>query len=119
MTIKRYTQVKCFRMDDKTIEQLRENIEVRNEALAERNKMNESGYIRELIHRDHMERIGIDREEFIRMNRILAGMGNNINQIAHRINSGEYEPGCEKLLEQYLIELTDIRKKLKDIQKLL
>ena len=100
--MKRYIQVKCYRFDDRTLDILKKNIESRNEQLADRNKMNEAAYIRDLIHRDNMDNIGIDRAEFIGMNKKLAGMGNNLNQIAHRLNSNEYSASYIEVIDELI-----------------
>ncbi len=71
---------KIFRFDENTLSLLQNNVEKYNNITA-------SEYIRELIRRDAAEKVnGIRREDFTDIRRQLAGIGNNLNQIAHRMN---------------------------------
>ena len=56
-------------------------------------------------------------DEFVKISRTLAGIGNNINQIAHNTNMEVYSQyDAEKLLEG-LSTLADIKKQLAEIRK--
>lgn len=80
---------KFYRFDDRTEKMLKENLlDINRE---QKKKITESEYIRDLICRDSMDRVGIDKNVIIDIRRQLAGLGNNINQIAHRFNSGLYD----------------------------
>lgn len=103
------------RVDCKTYEILQTNIEKKNQQL--KKKLNTSEYIRQLIARDSMEEFGIDREKLTHSIRVLAGLGNNINQIAHNMNMDIYNLNDKENLEKGLNEIQDIKFCIMEIVK--
>ena len=79
--------------------------------------MNESAYIRDLIHRVHQENIGFSTDEFAKISRTLAGIGNNINQIAHNTNMQVYNQYDAEKLREGLSTLADIKRQTGGNQK--
>lgn len=100
--MKRYSIRKEFRFDQETLDILQKN------AGAVKEKMNESEYIRQLIRRDNVEIIGIDKSEFDLMKRKMAGCGNNLNQIAHHLNMDVYNS----------IDMMELKKAMSDVAEI-
>lgn len=101
----RYTKKKVFRIDERCEQILRKNVEKLNKT-SDR-KITESEYLRELIKYDNLEKrtYGIDTVFLHNMYRVLFPISNNLNQIAHRINTG-------------MIDQKDINK-IKDMEELI
>ncbi len=98
---------KEYRFDDETERRLTYNMtEVNRER---KDKITESEYIRDLIRRDYLEHLGIDKKWIIDINRQLVGLGTNVNQIAHRFNSGLYDMYDIDRLEEALKDIREIR----------
>ncbi len=112
-------KIKCIRMDASTLELLQKNLDKINEQSekANKKKMNESAYIRDLIHRAHQENLGFTTDEFAKISRTLAGIGNNINQIAHNTNMQVYNQYDAEKLREGLSTLADIKQQLAEIRK--
>lgn len=112
-------KIKCIRMDAATLELLQKNLEKINEQSEQANKkkINESAYIRDLIHRAHQENLGFSTDEFAKISRTLAGIGNNINQIAHNTNMQVYNQYDAEKLREGLSTLADIKQQLAEIRK--
>ncbi len=104
-----------LRIDDHTLVILKSNKD--NLESKSKKKISASEYIRQLIHRDHLELIGIDKEQFKDCNRKLAGIGNNINQIAHFMNMGIFDEKQIYELEKCMKEVSDIRKVIMSMGK--
>jgi hypothetical protein len=109
--MRRYEVIKSIRMDDATLSIMKRNME-KEQMISNKKKISEATYIRDLIHRDYMDKIGIDRGEFIKALRVLSGMGNNINQIAHRVNMDIYTGYDVKQLEDFMQQLNEIKSDL-------
>lgn len=84
----KYTINKFFRFDEKTDAVLKHLVEKENET--SNRKISESQYVRELIVRCGHEQMGVPKNTLVKMSRVLAGCGNNINQIAHNVNMDIY-----------------------------
>jgi predicted DNA-binding protein len=109
--MKRYNVIKSFRLDDFTYERLLENMKKDGD-------VSESEYIRKLILNDSAEKIKFNKNDFFNVKRILAGCGNNLNQIAHRLNMDmaftEYDNAELKKCE---MEIKEMRKRLDELAK--
>lgn len=112
--MKKYEHDLHLRLDKKTDELLQHNLDRANEQ--RKKKINQSEYVRQLICRDTQEQLGIDKADFITCMRTLAGLGNNINQIAHNMNSGIYTIEDLENLRSCMADITQMRM---DISKLL
>ena len=110
--MKRYTISKLFRFDEKCNAILKGNIEKRN--IAAKKKITESEYIRNLIIQDNFEQatFNIDKKTYSDMVRILAGLGNNINQIAHKMNMDIYDKDDIEEVKRASNEIEKLRNKL-------
>ncbi len=115
--MKRYTTQKLLRIDAGTDELLKRNVQKRK---SQRKKyLSESGYIRELIYRDSMEEIGIDRGEFKKLMRIMVGCGNNLNQIAHNMNMDIFSADDVNEIKRCIGEIEVMKKEIKNVENLL
>lgn len=110
-----YTIKKCIRFDSKTDAILKLNLERKNSG--GKKKMSEADYLRQLVQRDHMEQIGIDRDALGKCIRVLAGCGNNLNQIAHNMNMDIYTHEDARKLRRCMKEVTDIREQIRKLMK--
>ena len=110
--MKKYEHDLHLRLDQKTDELLQRNLDRTNEQ--RKKKINQSEYVRQLICRDNLEQLGIDKFDLMKCVRSLAGLGNNVNQIAH--NSGIY---TIEDLENLRSCMADIGQMRMDISKLL
>ena len=115
--MKKYTIQKPFRIDPETNELLKKNVQKRK--LQRKKYLSESGYIRELICRDSIEEIGIDKEEFKKLMRIMVGCGNNLNQIAHNMNMDIFSADDMNEVKKCIEEIEAMKKEIKKIQNLL
>lgn len=113
----RYNISKCFRFDKKTSELLSHLVEQDNKHNIK--KKSESEYLRELIKRSAREDMGLPKETFVKMARTMAGCGNNINQIAHRVNTDIYTIEDVRLLRECIKDIADIRRKLSELTETL
>lgn len=115
--MQKYTIQKLLRIDLGTDELLKKNVENRK---SQRKKyLSESGYIRELIYRDSMEDIGIDKDEFKKLMRIIVGCGNNLNQIAHNMNMDIFSADDVKEIKKCIEEIELMKKEIKKVENLL
>lgn len=112
--MKKYEHDLHLRLDQKTDELLQRNLDRTNEQ--RKKKINQSEYVRQLIFRDNLEQLGIDKSDLMKCVRSLAGLGNNVNQIAHNMNSGIY---TIEDLENLRSCMADIGQMRMDISKLL
>lgn len=112
--MKKYGHDLHLRLDQKTDELLQRNLDRTNEQ--RKKKINQSEYVRQLICRDNLEQLGIDKSDLMKCVRSLAGLGNNVNQIAHNMNSGIY---TIEDLENLRSCMADIAQMRMDISKLL
>lgn len=115
--MRRYGTIKCYRMDDDTLKILDSNIDRINSQRSGKKKINEAAYIRDLIHRDYQAALGFSSDEFLTISRILAGVGNNINQIAHNTNNQVFSPYDASHLQEGLNTLSEIKNILVEIRK--
>lgn len=113
--MKKYTSYKKFRIDSTTNNVLKRNVEKRNKAT--KKKISESEYLRNLIMKDKFEQltVGIDREAYGNMIRQMAGIGNNINQIAHKMNMNIYDKEDMEILKNSKEELQEIKEMLTEV----
>lgn len=113
--MKKYTKRKEFRLDEKTLNILKRNLEKRN--LAVKKKMSESEYIRELIINDNFERLtfGVDKSSYGKIMRILSGLGNNVNQIAHKMNMDIFDKNDIEELRRTREEIIKFRKVVNEL----
>lgn len=88
--MKRYIIRKTFRFDEGTEDMLKETLQKINSS--RKKKLSESEYLRQLIASSFAGEKGISRDDIIAMKKTFAGIGNNINQIAHRMNMAIYTP---------------------------
>lgn len=115
--MKKYTIQKLLRIDAGTDELLKSNVRKRK---SQRKKyLSESGYIRELIYRDSMEEIGIDREEFKKLMRIMIGCGNNLNQIAHCMRMDIFSADDIAEIKRCVKEINHMKQEIKKVESLL
>lgn len=115
--MKKYTIQKLLRIDAGTDELLKSNVRKRK---SQRKKyLSESGYIRELIYRDSMEEIGIDREEFKKLMRIMIGCGNNLNQIAHCMRMDIFSADDIAEIKRCVKEINYMKQEIKKVESLL
>lgn len=114
VNVKKYEHDLHLRLDQKTDELLQRNLDRTNEQ--RKKKINQSEYVRQLICRDNLEQLGIDKSDLMKCVRSLAGLGNNVNQIAHNMNSGIY---TIEDLENLRSCMADIGQMRMDISKLL
>lgn len=114
--MKKYTMQKVLRMDTGTNELLKKNVQ--NRKLQRKKYLSESGYIRELIYRDSMEDIGIDKEEFKKLMRIMVGCGNNLNQIAHNMNMDIFSANDVGEIRRCIEEIEVMKKEIKKLENL-
>lgn len=110
--MKRYTYKKAFRLDDKTLDIMKKN-------MTDRDINNESEYIRTLICFDHIDNMNFDKKEFMKIRRVLAGAGNNLNQIAHHMNMNIYSSADQEELDRCMENVKEMRKQLDKIIKVL
>lgn len=113
--MKKMTYDLHIRLDQKTNQMLEHNLETRNKQL--KKKMNQSEYVRQLICRDNQEQIGFDKEKLLSCVRVLAGLGNNVNQIAHNMNSEIYTMRDLESLRTCLGDIADIKKQIMILMK--
>lgn len=113
--MKKYTSYKKFRIDSTTNNVLKRNVEKRNKAT--KKKISESEYIRNLILKDNFEQltVGVDREAYGDMVRILAGIGNNLNQIAHKMNMDIYDKTDIETIKDIKEQMLDIKALLQEV----
>ena len=112
----KYGNVKCYRIDDDTLKLLACNLERQN-GKSNKKKMTEAAYIRDLIHRDYQNSLGFSSDDFTKISRILAGIGNNINQIAHNTNMQVFNSYDVQQLNDGLQTIYDMKKLLAEIRK--
>lgn len=113
--MKKMTYDLHLRLDAKINQILENNLETRNKQL--KKKMNQSEYVRQLICRDNLEQIGFDKETLLSCIRVLAGLGNNVNQIAHNMNSEIYTLSDLEQLRVCLRDIADIKKQILTLMK--
>ena len=108
-----YKIQKCFRFDEKTEAILRQLID--EERLFTNKNISESEYVRRIIKRFNQERIGVPKDVIIKMSRDVAGCGNNLNQIAHRVNMDIYTYDDVVQLRKCITEVAELRKNLQEL----
>lgn len=113
--MKRYTERKEIRLDKNSLTLLKKNVEKYNSA--NKKKISESEYIRNLIIQDNFDQatFRLDKKTYSDMVRTLAGLGNNINQIAHKMNMDIYD---KEDLQRVIIageQIEDMRDKLDEL----
>lgn len=113
--MRRYTINKIFRFDENTVGILKKNVEKRNKAV--KKKISESEYVRNLILKDNFEQltVGVDREAYGDMIRIMAGIGNNLNQIAHKMNMDIYDKTDIETIKDTKEQMLDIKALLQEV----
>lgn len=106
----RYDKILKIRIDERLLKILRHNLSKRNNMT--RRSISTSEYIRNLILKDNFEHLtlGVDKEAFGEFMRVLSGMGNNLNQIAHCMNRGLFK-------EEFGFEIKRIREVLCDMKE--
>lgn len=102
----KYTVNKCYRFDQKTDDILKKMLSNANSN--KKRKMSETELVREIIRRAYQEESGIPKDAFIKMGRDLSGMGNNLNQLAHKINADMFS----------YKDLLDLRKCMEEVNYL-
>jgi hypothetical protein len=107
--MKRYTIIKSVRFDKLTAERMESNMQG--------SSITESEYIRQLIINDHADKRNFDKKQFIELRRVLAGCGNNLNQIAHKMNMDIYTPEDKDELRRCEGEIKEMRKNIDAIIK--
>lgn len=108
--MKRYTIRKAYRIDEDTSQLIKENMNREKSG-----KITESEYIRQLIRRDYIAGIGISKADFDDIKRKLSGIGNNINQIAHRANMEAGDLYDVKKLTEMSADIAAIRETIADM----
>lgn len=78
-----------------------------------------SAYIRRLIEMNHINLLGIDKSEFMSLRRTLIGIGTNINQIAHNVNSNQFTDSDYLELKKMYSEVQLLRKKMEEVLNVL
>ena len=113
--MKRYTVNKIFRFDEKCVSILKKNVDKRNKA--NKKKISESEYIRNLILQDNFEQVTftLDKKTYSDMVRTLAGLGNNINQIAHRMNMNIFNKDDIEEVKRASEQIEEMRNKLDEL----
>ena len=113
--MKKYVRVKRFRIDEYTLEILQHNVEKINKA--NKKKISESEYIRNLILKDNFEQATfmLDLSTYRDMVRDLAGLGNNINQIAHRMNMDIFDKSDIEEIKKASEQIEAMNNKLDDL----
>lgn len=101
---------KEYRFDEETDAALKQAVREIND---DKNvKITESEYLRDLILRDRMDKMGVDRASFADIQRQLRGIGINVNQIAHRFNTGFYDMYDIEDLKHYMEEISNIKEQI-------
>lgn len=113
--MKKYTNNKIFRFDDNCLKVLKKNVEKINKA--NKKKITESEYIRGLILRDDFEQrtFMLDLDTYKDMVRDLAGLGNNINQIAHKMNMDIFDKSDINDVKNASKQIEEMRYKLDEL----
>lgn len=113
--MKRYTVSKIFRFDEKCVLILKKNVDKQNKA--NKKKISESEYIRNLILKDNFEQVTftLDKKTYSDMVRTLAGLGNNINQIAHKMNMDIYDKNDIEEVKRASEQIEEMRNKLDEL----
>lgn len=107
---------KLFRFDEDTDQILKKLVKKKNENRDKRSSaVTESSYVRDLIHKDYVTELGFDIDEFLRLKRVLTGIGININQIAHKYNAGIARKSDLISLETEMVMLNDMQQKLNEM----
>lgn len=115
--MREYTFKKCIRFDSETEQRLKKLV---SDYRAKYNcKISESEFMRNLIYRDMIENIGINKNEFLSLNRNIAGACNNLNQIAHHVNSGFITVDDRVELENCISKIFEMKILLNQIIKIL
>lgn len=109
----KYKVNKCFRFDEKTDNILKHLVEKENET--SNKKISESEFMRELIQRCGHEHMGVPKNMLTQMSRNMAGCGNNINQIAHRINMDIYTYEDVWLLRECMKDISEVKELLRKL----
>lgn len=113
--MQKYNLSKCFRFDKKTDETLKNLLKIANEK--EKRKVSESELLRQIIMQAKQEQMGIPKKKLTKMSRDMAGCGNNINQIAHRVNMDMYSFEDIRSLRNCMSDIAEIRKQLTELMK--
>ncbi len=113
--MRRYTINKIFRFDEKCVLILKKNVEKRNRA--NKKKISESEYVRSLILQDNFEQstFTLDKKTYSDMVRTLAGLGNNINQIAHKMNMDIFDKTDIEEVKNASVQIEEMRYKLNEL----
>jgi hypothetical protein len=111
--MKRYTVKKTIRLDMHACEMMSSNISKKYGD----GRVTESEYIRSLIYGDNIENADFDKKEFIKIRRVLAGCGNNLNQIAHRMNMDIYTVEDRAALNGCMEDVRMVRQELDEMIK--
>ena len=111
----KYNVQKCLHFDKKTNEVLRVLTEA--EARNRNKRVTESEYVRTLLMQAKQEQMGIPKNTLTKMSRDMAGCGNNINQIAHRVNMDMYTLDDVRSLRKCMDDISEIRRLLSELMK--
>jgi hypothetical protein len=106
--MKKYTVKKTIRLDQHACELMNKNMSKKYGD----GRVTESEYIRSLIYADNIENADFDKKQFIKMRRVLAGCGNNLNQIAHKMNMDIYTQADKVKLMSCMDDVRNIRRQL-------
>ena len=107
----KYTDILHVRISDEISAMLGSNVK-------KSGNINVSKYIREVIQRDYIERISeYDVADFKNIERQLIGLGNNVNQIAHNMNMDLYTPEDADQLRICMMEISEIRKTIRELKR--
>lgn len=104
-----------LRLDERSNNMLRANLSKKNQQL--KKKINQSEYVRQLICRDNQEQLGFDKENLISCTRTLAGLGNNVNQLAHSMNADMFTENDLKQLRKCMEDIAAMRMIIATLQK--
>lgn len=113
--MKKYSKIIKLWIDDKCLSILERNLEKRNKA--NKKKISRSEYIRNLILQDNFEQatFTLDKKTYSDMVRTLAGLGNNINQIAHKMNMDIYDKNDIEEVKRASDQIEEMRNKLDEL----
>lgn len=98
--------VKVYRFDIKTANTIKKRAETAG--------VSESEFVRRLINSDLEP---IEKDTLQSMQRQLAGMANNINQIAHRMNMEIFDKCDMELIEEYKTAMMELKMEISKLRK--